>query len=47
LVVRPPIRRCPSKFMNVMMWEHRTFDSEIFGCGKVDYSNSIVITNFV
>jgi hypothetical protein len=31
LVVRLPIRRCPSKFMNVTMWEHCTFDSKIFG----------------
>jgi hypothetical protein len=30
--------------MNVTMWEHCTFDSEIFGCGKVDYSDSIIIT---
>jgi hypothetical protein len=42
-----PIRRCPSKFMNVTMWEHCTFDSKIFWCGKVYYSNSIIITNFV
>jgi hypothetical protein len=21
------IRRCPSEFMNVTVWEHRTFDS--------------------
>jgi hypothetical protein len=33
--------------MNVTMWEHRTFDSEIIGCGKVDYADSIIITNFV
>jgi hypothetical protein len=37
LVVRFSIRRCPSEFMNVMMWEHRTFDNEIFGRGKVYY----------
>jgi hypothetical protein len=30
--------------MNVMMWEHCTFDSKIFGCGKVYYSNSPIIT---
>jgi hypothetical protein len=39
LVVHPP--------MNVMMWEHRTFDSKIFGCVKVDYSDFILVTNFV
>jgi hypothetical protein len=33
--------------MNVTMWKHCTFDSEIFECGKVDYSDSIIITNFV
>jgi hypothetical protein len=33
--------------MNATMWEHGTFDSQIFGCGKVYYSNSIIITNFV
>jgi hypothetical protein len=30
LVVRLSIRRCPSKFMNVTMWEHRTFDNKVF-----------------
>jgi hypothetical protein len=29
------------------MWEHCTFDSKIFRCGEVYYSNSIIITNFV
>jgi hypothetical protein len=29
------------------MLEHCTFDTQIFGCGKVYYSNSIIITNFV
>jgi hypothetical protein len=33
--------------MNVTVWEQRTFDSKIFGCGKVYYSNSITVTNFV
>jgi hypothetical protein len=33
--------------MNVAMWERRTFDNKIFGCGKVYYSNSIIITNFM
>jgi hypothetical protein len=33
--------------MNVTMWEHCTFDSKIFRCGEVSYSNSIIITNFV
>jgi hypothetical protein len=47
LVVRLSIRRCPSELMNVMIWEHRTFVNEIFGRGKVYYSNSIIITNLV
>jgi hypothetical protein len=48
LVVRLPIRKYPNKFMNVTMWGHRTFDSKIFGCDKVDYSESIIIIiNFV
>jgi hypothetical protein len=33
--------------MNFAMWEHRSFDCEIFRCGKVYYSNSIIITDFV
>jgi hypothetical protein len=44
LVMGLPIGRCPSKFMNITMWEHRTFGSKIFGCGKVDYSDSIIIS---
>jgi hypothetical protein len=47
LVAGLPIGRCPSKFMNVTMWEHCTLDSKIFGCGKVDYSDSNIITNFM
>jgi hypothetical protein len=42
-----PIWRCPTTFMNVAMWEHCTFDNEIFRCGKIYYSNSIIITDFV
>jgi hypothetical protein len=45
-VVRLSIRKRPSEFMNVTVWEH-TFDNKTFGCGKVYYSNSIIITNFV
>jgi hypothetical protein len=33
--------------MNVMMRRHDTFDNKIFGCGKVYYSDSIIITNFM
>jgi hypothetical protein len=37
LIVGFPIWRRPSIFMDVAMWEHRTFDSEVFRCGKVYY----------
>jgi hypothetical protein len=30
LIVGVPIWRCPSIFMNVAMWEHCTFEYEIF-----------------
>jgi hypothetical protein len=33
--------------MNVMMWDHCTFDCLIFRRGKVYYSVSIIIINFV
>jgi hypothetical protein len=45
--VRFSIRRHPNEFMNVTMWEHRNFDNKIFRCGKVYYSSSVIITNFV
>jgi hypothetical protein len=47
LDVRLSIRSSPSKFMNVIVWERCTSDSQIFVYGKVYYSNSIIITNFV
>jgi hypothetical protein len=47
LIVGFPIRRRPCIFMDVAMWEHCTFDSEVFRCGKAHYSNSIVITKFM
>jgi hypothetical protein len=47
LVMRLSIRRRPSEFMNVKVWEHRTFDNKVFGYGKVYYCNSIIITNLV
>jgi hypothetical protein len=46
LIVSLSIRR-KIKLMDVTIWEHSTFDSQIFGCGKVYYSNSIIITNVV
>jgi hypothetical protein len=33
--------------MNVTMWERGTSDSQIFGCGKIYFSNSTTMTNFV
>jgi hypothetical protein len=35
LIVGFPIWRHPSIFMDAVMWERRTFDPEIFRCGKV------------
>jgi hypothetical protein len=35
--------RCPSKFVKVTTWEHFTFQNNIFGCGKVYFSNPIII----
>jgi hypothetical protein len=47
LIVCLSVRRCPSEFMNVAMWEHCAFDSQIFGHVKVNYTNCIIFTNFV
>jgi hypothetical protein len=44
LVVSLSIKRCPSAFMNVGTLK---FDSQIFGCGKVYYSNSIIVTMYI
>jgi predicted small integral membrane protein len=35
LIVSFPIWRLLIIFMNVAMWEHRTFDSEVFRCAKI------------
>jgi hypothetical protein len=37
LIVRFPVRRIPSIFMHVAVWEH------CIGCGKVCYSKPIII----
>jgi hypothetical protein len=34
MIVYLPIRRCHSKFINVTMWEHCTFDSKFFDVTK-------------
>jgi hypothetical protein len=47
LVTHSSLRKSPSVFMNVAMSKHCTFDKKVFRCGKVYYSNSINITNFV
>jgi hypothetical protein len=47
LIVSLSIGRCASKFMNVTVQEHCTFDSQVFGFGKVYCANSIIITNFL
>jgi hypothetical protein len=36
----------PSIFVHVGMWEHHILDREIVGCGRVCYSNTIIITDF-
>jgi hypothetical protein len=41
------IRRCSIKFINIKMRKYFTSDSEIFGYGKVYYSNSIKVSLFV
>jgi hypothetical protein len=47
LVMCSSLRKGPSVFMNAAMREHGTFDMKVVRCGKVYYSNSIIITNFV
>jgi hypothetical protein len=47
LIVNLSIRRHPNKFMNVTLWEHGKFVSQIFGRGKVYYSVPIIITSFM
>jgi hypothetical protein len=48
LIAGFPIRRRPSSiFMDVAMWEHRTFDSEVFTCVSVYCSHVNIIANFV
>jgi hypothetical protein len=34
LITRLSIRRRPSEFMNVTVWEHRTFDNKILDVAK-------------
>jgi hypothetical protein len=46
LAVSFSIRRYPSKIMISAMWEYFSFDNQIFGRGKLYYSNSIIVTNF-
>jgi len=36
-----------SVFMNAEMWEHFARNNLLFSCGKIYYSNSIIITNFI
>jgi hypothetical protein len=44
LNVSLPIRRGPGVIMNISVQEHRAINNEIFWCGKVYYSNTIIIT---
>jgi hypothetical protein len=47
LTVGFPIWRSPHICVNIAMCEHFTFDCEIFRCGRIDFYNSIINTNFV
>jgi hypothetical protein len=47
LVVCLSIRRGPVVFMDAAMGQHGAFDNQVFRRGKVYYSNSIIITNFL
>ena len=44
LVVSLTIRGGPGVFMNVPVREHRALNHQIFRCGKVYYSNPIIVT---
>jgi len=44
LVVSLTIGGDPGVFMNVPVREHRVLNNQIFRCGKVCYSNSIIVT---
>jgi len=47
LVVSLTIRGGPVVFMNVPVKEHRALNHQIFRCGKVYYSNPIIVTNLM
>jgi hypothetical protein len=47
LIVGIPIRKRPSIFMDAAMWEHRTFDSEVFRCGALYCSLSLIILTII
>jgi hypothetical protein len=42
-----PIRRHPRIFLNVLMWEHCTFDCEIFRCGKICGNDDMILNVMV
>jgi hypothetical protein len=42
-----PIWERPIILMNIAMWEYCAYDNEIFRYGKIYYSNSIIITDYV
>jgi len=44
LIVNPPLRSGPGVFMNGLVPEPYALKSQIFLCGKVYYSNTIIIT---
>jgi hypothetical protein len=48
LIMGFPNRRRQSIFMDVVMWEHRTFDCEVLNVARfTNIRMSIIITNFV
>ena len=44
LVLSLPIKRGPGVLMNVSLQEHRAVNNQIFLCGKVYYSNTVIVT---
>jgi hypothetical protein len=47
LIVHFTVRRSPSVYVNVAMWEHFTLKSEVLLCAKDYYSNPNIIINFM
>jgi hypothetical protein len=39
--------RCPSKIMNITMWQHCTFDRQIFWLAKFSTLNYIIMWTLI